>query len=80
MAVLSASFLHAADCRLVADVSEWLFGEVLLDVRSLPADQRSSSIRPVIWRSVAEFMAGMLCQMACYGELLGNQFVMLANW
>ena len=36
------------------------FDEVLLDVQSKPADQRSSSIRPVFWRSVAELMAGML--------------------
>ena len=41
--------VDAADGRLVAG---WLFGEVLLDVRLKPADQRSSSIRPVIWRSV----------------------------
>ena len=52
--------MDAADCRLVAGVAEWLFGEVLLDVRSKPADQRSSSFRPVIWRSVAELMPGML--------------------
>ena len=52
--------MDATDCRLVAGVAEWLFGEVLLDVRSRPADQRSSSFRPVIWRSVAELMAGML--------------------
>ena len=25
--------MDAADCRLVAGVAEWLFGEVLLDVR-----------------------------------------------
>ena len=35
-------------------------GEVLPDVRFKPADQRSSSFRPVIWRSMAELMAGML--------------------
>ena len=52
--------MDAADCRLVVGVAEWLFGEVLLDVRSKPADQRSSSFRPFIWRSVAERMAGML--------------------
>ena len=52
--------MDAADCRLVAGVAEWLFGEVLLDVRFIQADQRSSSIRLVIWRSVAELMAGML--------------------
>ena len=52
--------MDAADCRLVAGVAEWLFGEVLLDVRLNPADQRSSSFRPVIWRSVVELMAGML--------------------
>ena len=52
--------MDATDCRLVAGVPEWLFGEVLLDVRPKPADQRSSSFRPVIWRSVAELMAGML--------------------
>ena len=49
-----------ADGRLVAGGVEWLFGEELLDVRIRPADHRSSSIRPVIWRSVAELMAGML--------------------
>ena len=52
--------MDAADCRLVAGVVEWLFGDVLLDVRLKPADQRSSSFRPVIWRSLAELMAGML--------------------
>ena len=52
--------MDAADGRLVAGVAEWLFGEVLLDVRLKPADQRSSSIRPIIWRSVTELMAGML--------------------
>ena len=68
--------MNAAYCRVVAGVAEWLFGEVLLDVRLIPADQISSSFRPVIWRSVAELMAGMLWQMVCYGELL----VKLANW
>ena len=48
--------MNAGDGRLVAGVVEWLFGEVLLGVRLKPADQ----IRPVIWRSVAELMAGML--------------------
>ena len=52
--------VDAADGRLVASVAEWLFGEALLDVRFKPADQRSSSFRPVIWRSVAELMAGVL--------------------
>ena len=52
--------MDAADGRLVAGVAEWLFGEVLLDVSFMPADQRLSSFRPVIWRSVAELMAGML--------------------
>ena len=52
--------MNAADYRLVAGVAEWLFGEVLLDVRLMPADQRSSSFRPVIWWSVAELIAGML--------------------
>ena len=33
--------MDAADGRLVAGVVEWLFGEVLLDVRFIPADQRS---------------------------------------
>ena len=50
----------AADCQLVAGVAEWLFDEVLLDVRFKPADQRSSSFRPVIWRSASELMSGML--------------------
>ena len=35
--------MDVAECRLVAGVAEWLFGEVLLDVRFKPADQRSSS-------------------------------------
>ena len=52
--------MDATDCRLVAGVAEWLFGEVLLDVRFIPADQRSSSFQPVIWRFAAEPMAGML--------------------
>ena len=52
--------MDAADGRLVAGVVEWLFGEVLLDVRLQPADLKSSSIMPVIWRSVAELMVGML--------------------
>ena len=51
--------VYAADGRVVAGVTECLFGEVLLDVRFIPADQRSTAIRPVIWRSVAEMMAGM---------------------
>ena len=51
--------MDAADGRLVAGVAEWLFGEVLLAVGFKPANQRSSSSRPVIWRSVAELMAGM---------------------
>ena len=45
--------MDVADGRFVAGVADWLFGEVLLDVRLKPADQRSSSIRPVIWRSMA---------------------------
>ena len=56
--------MDADDGRLVAGVVEWIFGEVLLDVRFRPADQRSSSIRTVIWRCVSELMAGMLWQMA----------------
>ena len=52
--------MDAADGRLVAGIVAWLFGEVLLDVRFKPADHGSSSILPVIWRSVAELMAGML--------------------
>ena len=52
--------VDAADDRLVAGVAEWLFGEVLQDVRFKPADQRPSSIRPAIWRFVAELMAVLL--------------------
>ena len=52
--------MDAADGRRVAGVVEWIFGEVLQDAMSKPADQRSSSIRPVIWRSVADAMAGKL--------------------
>ena len=50
--------MDVADGRLVAG-AEWLFGEALLDVRLKPADRGSSSIRPVIWRSVAVLMEGM---------------------
>ena len=52
--------MDAAIDRLVAGVAEWLFGEVLLDSWHKLADQRSSSIRPVIGQSVSELMAGML--------------------
>ena len=52
--------MDAIDWNHVAGVAEWLFGEVLLDVRLKPANQRSSSFWPVIWRSVADLMAGML--------------------
>ena len=52
--------MDAADFRLVADVPELPFGEVLLNVRFKPADQRWSSFRPDSWRSVAELMDGML--------------------
>ena len=52
--------VDAADGRLVAGVVEWLFGEVLLDVRFIPADQRSSSFRSAIWRSVVKLIAEML--------------------
>ena len=31
--------MDAADCRLITGVAEWLFDEVLLDVRPKPADQ-----------------------------------------
>ena len=53
--------MDAADVRLVASVVEWLFGEVLLDVRYKTVDQISSSTRLVICRSVAELISGMLC-------------------
>ena len=43
--------MDAADGRLVAGAVEWLFGEVLLNIRFKPADQRSSSIRPVCGRA-----------------------------
>ena len=52
--------VDAADGRLVAGVVQRLFGEVLLNVRPKPVDQISTKIRTVIWRSVAELMAGML--------------------
>ena len=52
--------MDATDSRHVAGAIEWLFGEVLLDVRFMPVDQSSSSIRPVIWRSMAELIVGML--------------------
>ena len=41
--------MNAANGRLVVGVVERLYSELLLDVRFKPADQRSSSIRPVIW-------------------------------
>ena len=59
------TLVDAADGRHVASVIERLFGEVLLDVWSKPADQRSSPIRSVTWRSVDELMTGMLWKMAC---------------
>ena len=40
--------MDVADCRLVAGVAEWLYGEVLLDVMFKPADQRSFSFRSII--------------------------------
>ena len=52
--------MDATDCRLVAGIAEWLFGEVLLDAKFKQADQTSLSFRPVIRRSVAELQAGML--------------------
>ena len=61
--------MDAADCRLVAGVDVWLFGVVLLDVRLKPADQRSSSSRPDIRRSVAKLIAGMLWKVACHGGM-----------
>ena len=51
--------MDAADDRLVVGVVEWLNGEVLLDVMLKSADQRSSSNLLVIWRCVAELIAGM---------------------
>ena len=52
--------MEAANGRFVAGVVEFLFGEALLDVWPKQADQRSSTIRSVTWRSAAELMAGML--------------------
>ena len=52
--------VDAADGRLVAGVVEWLFGEVLLDVRFKLANERSLLIRPVIRRSVVKLMTVML--------------------
>ena len=46
-------FVDAADGRHEADVDEWLFSEILQDVRFRPDDQRLSSIRSDIRRSVA---------------------------
>ena len=43
--------VDAADFRYVPGVAEWLFGEVLLDVRPIPVHQRSSSFRPVCDRA-----------------------------
>ena len=52
--------MDAVDGRHVVGIVQWLFGGVLLDVRVKTADQRSSSIRPFIWLSVAELMDGFL--------------------
>ena len=52
--------MDAVDGWLVTGVVEWILGEVFMDVIIRPADQRSSSMQPVIWRSVTELMAGML--------------------
>ena len=71
--------MDAADGRFIAGVAKWLFGEVMLEIRFKPTDLRSSSIWPVIWLFVAELMAGILWQIACKGELHGNQLAMLAN-
>ena len=68
--------MDAADCQLVAGAAEWLLGEVLLDFRSKPADQRSSSFRPVCGRADGRDVVvdGMLL------PTTGNQLIMLANW
>ena len=58
--------MDAADGRLVAGVVEWLFGEVLLDVGLKPADQKSSSTRPVIRRPVAEIIIIIMVIFKCY--------------
>ena len=52
--------MDAVEGRPVAGVVEWILGEVLLDVILRPADQKSSSMQPVICRSVTELMTGML--------------------
>ena len=52
--------VDAVEGRPVAGVVEWILGEVLLDVILRPADQKSSSMQPVICRSVIELMTGML--------------------
>ena len=56
--------VNAADGRLLDGDVEWLFCELLIDVRFNPIDRRSS-IRLVMWRSVAELMAGMLWELTC---------------
>ena len=52
--------MDAADCRLVAGGAEWLFGEVLLDVRLKPvdhlmvsgrADGRDVVVDDMLWRT-----------------------------
>ena len=57
--------MYSSGGRLVAGV-EWLFGEVLSDVRFKPAEQRSSSIRPVSGRAdgIDVVVDGMLSRTA----------------
>ena len=48
--------MHAADVRLVADIVEWPFGEVLLDVRLKPADHLAVCGRADGWDVVVNGM------------------------
>ena len=57
--------MDAADDRLASGVVERLYGKVFMNVRLKPTDLRSTSAGPVIWRTVADLMAGILWQMAC---------------
>ena len=56
MAVLTASWWMLLMAHPVAGVAEWLISDVFLDDSYKPADQRPSSIRMVIRRSVAEML------------------------
>ena len=63
--------VDAADGRFIADAVDWLFGEVLLDVRSKPADQ----IYGGVWQSWWQGCCGRWHAMANCWEIS-----MLCRW